>query len=168
MRDVFRYATQAAIWIVFIVGIGYLSAAPTYRHFPEGEALLKLSFVHGGAHAVACRKRSREELLKLAPNMRRPNDCSRRRVDLRLEIELDGEPLFAATLPPTGLSGDGPSRIYRRFNVSSGAHVLILKLRDSRRDDGGFDYVTRTELDLVPGQSAAIDFRPNHGGFVVR
>lgn len=167
MRNLVRFFGQAAVWVLFIAGIGYLSAAPPYRHFEEGDALLKLSFVHGGDHQVACRKRTREELLKLAPNMRKQIDCPRRRVDLHLEIDLDGKRLFNAVLPPTGLSGDGPSQIYRRFAVPAGPHVLDLRLRDTRRTEG-FDHVGRAKLVLKAGQSAAIDFRPRLGGIVVR
>lgn len=168
MPEIVRYILQGVVWVVFALALGYLSSAPAYRHFPADKALLKLSFSHGGARQVACRKRSREELLKLAPNMRKPEDCPRRRVDLVIDVALDGTPLFRGDLPPTGLSGDGPSYIYRRFRVPVGAHVLDLRLRDSRRTDGGFDHSAHLDLDLAAGQSVAIDFRPDRGGFIIR
>ena len=43
-------------------------------------AQIRLSFVHGGDRAEPCRRRTREELEKLAPNMRKPLECSRRRL----------------------------------------------------------------------------------------
>lgn len=167
MNSLFKYLAQALVLCAFVGFVGFFSAAPSYRHFPEDHALLRVSFTHGGDSKVECRKRTREELAALAPNMRRPMDCPRERVSLRLEIDLDDTPLFAATLPPTGLAGDGPSRVYERFVVPVGRHVVDLRLRDSRRSDG-FDHIARKVMNFSAGESIAVDFRNDGGGFVLR
>ena len=166
MTRVLRYLGQAAVLAAFVAVVGYFSGSPPFRHFPEGEALLKVSFTHGGDRKVECRKRTREELAELAANMRTTLDCPRERVELRFELDLDGVPLYQALLPPTGLAGDGPSRVYERFALPAGRHVLDLRLRDSRRSEG-FDHVARKTVEFAAGQSVAVDFRGGEG-FLIR
>jgi hypothetical protein len=160
------YIGQGAVYLLLALGIGYCSDRPAYTHFPPDMALIKLSFAHG-AHKEECRRRTPEELAKLPPNMRRPLACSRERLPVTVELLLDGKPLYQAVLPPTGLAGDGPSRVYQRFAVAPGRHELIARLRDSDRREG-FDYERTAVVELAPEQSLAIDFRPEMGGFVLR
>ena len=84
-----------------------------------------------------------------------------------MELLLDGEPLYQAVLPPTGLAGDGPSRAYQRFAVPPGRHELSARLRDTDRAEG-FDYERTAMVELAPAQSLAIDFRSEMGGFIFR
>jgi len=167
MADVTRYLGQAAIYAVSALVLGTFSDRPAYTHFPPDMALIRLAFVLGAARREPCRRLSPEELAELPPNMRRPQACSRARVPVLVELELDGEVLYRASLPPTGLAGDGPSRVYERFAVPPGRHELIARLRDSRRDEG-FDYEERVEVELEPEQSLAIAFRAETGGFIFR
>lgn len=160
------YVGQGAVYLLLALGIGYFSDRPAYTHFPPDMALIKLSFAHG-ANKEECRRRTDEELARLAANMRRPLVCARERLPVTVELLLDGEPLYHAVLPPTGLAGDGPSRTYQRFAVSPGRHELSARLRDSDRSEG-FDYERSAVVELAPGQSLAIDFRPEMGGFVFR
>ncbi len=81
-----------------------------------------------------------------------------------MQIKIDGQPIHGEILQPTGLSGDGPVRIYEKFLVPAGRHVITARLRDSRRDDG-FDYESTHEADLVAWQNLAIDFKVDKGGF---
>jgi hypothetical protein len=98
--------------------------------------------------------------------MRKQVDCPRERLPVWIEILVDGRSIYRASLPPTGLSGDGPSRIYTRFNVASGPRHLQLRLRDSARTEG-FDYELDRVIDLKPQQNLAVDFRPELGGFIL-
>lgn len=166
MASLARYLGQAAIYALFAAVIGLFSNSPAYTHFPPDLALIRLSFAHG-ARKESCRERTPEELAKLPRNMRRPLECTRVRLPVVVELDIDGAALYRAVLPPTGLAGDGPSRVYERFPVPPGRHELVARLRDSDRAEG-FDYERRVVLDLVPGQSVAIDFRAETGGFVVR
>ena len=165
MTRLLAWPGQIMIYALFGALIGYFSSQPAYDHFPADQALVKLSFAHGGKRKGECRRRTREELQKLAPNMRKPVVCPRERVPVYVELAFDGETIYRASLPPTGLSSDGPSRVYARLPVPSGQHVLTARLRDSARESG-FDYERTASVKLEPGHSLAIDFRADIGGFV--
>ncbi|MBT3372141.1 MAG: hypothetical protein HOA08_14850 [Rhodospirillaceae bacterium] len=167
MNMLFRYAGQALVYLIFAAFLGYFASAPVYNHFPADKALIKLSLAHGAAREGGCRRRTQEELQKLAPNMRRPMDCPRQRLPVVIEFEIDGVTLYSASEPPTGLSGDGPSRIYQRFTVSAGKHDIVARLRDSDRTEG-FDFEKKATIELKAQQSLAIDFRQEMGGFLLR
>lgn len=162
-----RMAAATAALTVFFAGCAWLSTWPVYQQIPTGSAVIKLSFTHGADRSSECRRLSPEELAKLPPNMRKPISCPRERRPLVAEFEIDGIVAFAETLPPTGLSGDGPSRVYRRFVVPAGAHRLAARLRDTPRADG-FDHTITRDVTLSQNQSLAIDFRPELGGFIIR
>lgn len=146
-----------------ITGAAALSAWPAYRSLPEGAAMLKLSFSHGGARN--CRPMTEAELAKLPPNMRRKQICERRRAAVHVVLEIDGAPAFRAELPPSGLAGDGPSRVYEKFTLPAEPHQIAVRLRDSGRAEG-FDHAAERRVELAPGQSFVIDFSPVAGGFV--
>lgn len=166
MSAALRLAGQATLYLAFIAVIA-LGTKLSYRHFPADKAVIKLSFTHGAARPADCRRLSAEELAKLAPNMRRPTECARGRLAVLTELVVDDETVFSATLPPTGLAHDGPSRVYRTFVVPPGRHHLVIRLRDSARASG-FDYVRTAEIDLAPQQNFVIDFRPEGDGFIFR
>lgn len=167
MARLLGYLGQAAVYLVTAVLLGVFSDSPAYRHFPQDRALVKLSLVHSAQRKEPCRRRTAEELAKLAPNMRKPMACSRERLPLWLEMRLDGRLLFGEALPPGGLSKDGPARIYRQFPVAPGRHRLSLGMRDSARTEG-FDHRFDREIELRALQSLVIDFRPESGGFILR
>jgi len=133
---------------------------------PDGMAALTVTFTHGAERRGECRRLSQEELARMPPNMRRPTECPRGRMPVILEVDLDGVPLLQASLPPTGLSGDGPSQIYRRFALPARDYEIEVRLRDTRRETG-FDHAATRRVRLVPGQNLVIDFRPD-SGFVIR
>ena len=146
-----------------IAGVAVLSAWPTYRTVPQGTALLKLSFSHGGARS--CRDLTDQELAKLPPNMRRTEICDRERQPVFVELDLDGETVYRASLPPSGIAGDGPSRVYQRFVLPAGEHDVAVRLRDTSRAQG-FDHTAERRISLAPEQSFAIDFHMVAGGFI--
>lgn len=164
-------ALRAVLQTVFYVGfaalIGHFAANPSYRHFPDDKAEIKLSFSHGAQRKGGCRPRTQEELSKLPPNMRTAQLCPRERVPMLVEVEVDGALVFRELLLPTGLSKDGPAHTYRRLPVEIGTHAVRFRLRDSEKTEG-FDYDTSLDIVLVAGQSVPVDFRAERGGFVVR
>ena len=147
-------------------GAAWLSTNPSYRQIPGETAVVKLSFSHG-AERQSCHRRTSGEFAKLPQNARKPMDCPRIRGAVYTELFIDQKPVFAASLPPSGLSGDGPSRVYQRFTVPAGRRLIAARLRDTPRTEG-FDHSLERAVDLAPGQSLAIDFRPELGGFSVR
>ena len=166
MASIFQYTGQAIAYTLFAVVVGYFATEPAYKHFDPGKAQIKLSFGHAGGHETECRRLTQEELNQLAPNMRRPLDCPRRRVPVLIELELDGELLYSAELPPSGIAGDGVSTAYKTFAVEPGQHRLVARLRDSNRAEG-FDYEKTSSITLSPLQNFVIDFHPSRGGFLL-
>ncbi len=132
---------------------------------PEGTALLRLSFAYSGVRN--CRDRTPEELAALARNMRQKQICERRRLPVEVVMQIDGAPAFQALMQPSGLSGSGPSRIYRRFVVPAGQHRVSVALRADPAVSG-FTHEASFDMDLSAGESAAIDFSSTAGNFVLR
>ena len=155
---------QFVVYTAFMAMLGYFATMPAYTYVDPGAAVITLSFGHAGARVSECRRLTTEEIAALAPNMRRPMDCPRGRVSLLVELELDGEAMYRATLAPSGLAGDGASSAHERFVVVPGHHRVTVRLRDSRREEG-FDYQMEEDVELVPGQHLVVDFRAGTGGF---
>lgn len=166
MKRAFRIIAQGVVYCAFAVLVGYFSAAPAYRLLDDGEAQIKLSFAYGGKPVGGCRDRTAAELEALAPNMRKAQVCSRERVPLAIEFELDDKMIYKNVLPPSGLRGDGPSRMYEKFVIGAGEHKVGLRLRTTVRDEG-WDYITRRIVHVDAGDNLAIDFDPVAGGFVI-
>lgn len=160
-----RSAAQAAVYAAVALLLGFFAQSPRYQAFPADMAQIKLSLAHGAQPKGECRRLSRAELDKLPPNMRKPVSCPRQRLPLLVELLVDGRTVYSASVEPTGLSGDGPSRVYERFAVTPGRHQITARLRESARTEG-FDYERTAEILLRPGQNLAIDFRAETGGFL--
>lgn len=160
-------AGQVVIYALVALALGVLSDSPSWQAHSEDKAEIVLSFSHGGARR-GCRTLSDAELADLAPNMRPKNRqvCPRERVPVAILLLLDGETIVDAILPPTGLTGDSPSRIYQRLSVAAGSYELQAHLRDTDRAEG-YDYDFSQSVRLRPRQRVVLDFRQDLGGFVI-
>lgn len=165
MPRLWAWLGQALIYGIVALGLGAFSTRPAYLHFPPDKAQIVLSFSHVGDRVVPCRKPTREEIQEMAANMRRAEICERARLPLQVELLLEGEALYSASLVPTGLSRDGASQVHERFTVAPGRHELLVRLRDSARSSG-YDYEAAAVVELRPRQSLVIDFRAELGGFL--
>src|SRR5512132_1607035 len=166
MQTVLRYGAQAVLYAASVAVLGYFSTSPVYRHLAPGDALLKVSLTHAGARKESCRQRSPEELAKLAPNMRAQSVCPRERVPIELEVVVDDAPLFRIVAPPSGLSKDGASTIYRRVPIAAGRHRIQASPADA--PGGAVTFTSDTTIDLAPGRVVVIDFDAAKGGFLFR
>lgn len=162
-----RYLGQGVVYLALAAVLGYFANSPPYTHFPPDSALIKFSLVHSAEHKGGCRRLTAEEIAALPEIMRQPFDCPRERLPVFVELELDGALIYGASLPPSGLSGDGPAKLYQRFAVTPGRHHLVARLRDSDRAEG-FDYQKAADIELAPGQNLVIDFRAETGGFIIK
>lgn len=160
-----RVAAQFAAMAAMVAAVAQLADWPVYRQIPAHSAVVKLSFTHGSNRQTECRRRTPEELAKLPPNMRKPLECPRTRGPLYVEFDVDGQTIYRASLRPSGLSGDGPSRVYQRFVVPAGPHTVAVRMRDTARAEG-FDHVKSGEVVLAAGDNFVIDFQA--GTFVFR
>ncbi len=159
-----QIAGQVVAYAAFMAMLGYFATMPAYTYVDPGAAVVTLSFRHAGAAVRECRRLTPEEIAALAPNMRRPTDCPRARVPLLVELRLDDETLYRASLAPSGLASDGASSAYERFVVAPGRYRLSASLRDSRREQG-FDHEMTEVIELRAGQHLVVDFRADTGGF---
>lgn len=166
MKQALRIAAQLALYVPLMALIGYCSSEPKFSPVRADEALLRLSFIHAAQRKQPCRKRSAEELAKLAPNMRAALDCPRERAPLLVELELDGKLVLRRVVLPVGLRGDGNATLYHRLPVPAGRHRIAVRLRE--RPGEGFDYTREETVELAPGRVLLIDFVAAQGGFLFR
>ena len=167
LKKIMHYSGQAVFYGLFVVVIGYFSSAPAYEHFPKDMALIKASFSHAGQPKEECHVRTADELAKLPPNMRVAIQCGRERSPVMFDLELDGKVVYRAELPPAGLSRDGVSTVYQRFQVPVGRHHLRARLKDSVRVPD-FNYIKEADVELAPAQVFVVEFSSRTGGFVFK
>lgn len=151
---------QGLAYALFALGIAYFSTAPAYVANPPGMAQLKLSFTHAGKYRQECRKRSREELAKLAANMRAPMSCGRERWPVIADLSLNGKKVFSGVASPAGLFRGGQSSFYQELAVPAGFHTINLGLWDSRGEAGpdDYDYTLQSRVELTAGEILVIGF----------
>lgn len=146
-------------------GVAAISNRPVYRQTPPGTGIMMLAFVHGADRRTECRRLTPDEIAKLAPNMRRTLDCPRQRRPLFVELDVGGRVIYQASLRPTGIAGDGPSRVYERFVMPAGQYDVVVRMRDTPRSDG-FDHERREHVALATDQMLVIDFREETSEFM--
>ena len=161
-----RYLLQALNYTVFMALIWYFSTSPSIRVLAEDQAVITLAFGHAGETREPCRKVSAEELAKLAPNMRKLEDCPRERSPIMIEMTLNGQPLYQETLQPPGVFKDGGVDVYFSGQIPAGKHVVEVKMEDNVRQDG-FDYTFEQEIDIEPAKILLLGFNSDKG-FVVK
>jgi hypothetical protein len=167
MSGALRIAGQFAVILALFAGVAVLSNWPAFRQIPADAGVVMLTFVHGADRKGECRRLTPEEIAKLPPNMRRVQDCPRVRRAIYVELDVEGRNIFRADLPPTGIAGDGPSRVYRRFVLPAGKYDVDVRMRDTARASG-FDHEHRETVTLAPAQLLVIDYRPESGNFIIR
>lgn len=164
MSDALWMPVRFAVLALFLGGVVTLSDWPRHRSVPEGMGVVTLSFGHGADRRAACRPATEEELAKMPPNMRRTEICPRGRPSIAIEFEIDGSEVFTAEVPPSGIAGDGPSRVHRNFELPAGTYELTVRMRDRPGDD--FNWQGRKTVELKPADHRVIDFRADGGGFI--
>ncbi|MDO8595990.1 MAG: hypothetical protein Q7R45_05125 [Sulfuricaulis sp.] len=167
LKKIMQYAGQAVFYGLFIAVIGYFSSAPAYVHFPKDMALIKASFSHAGQPKEECHVRTADELAQLPPNMRVAIQCGRERSPVMFDLELDGKVVYRAELAPAGLSRDGVSTVYQRFQVPVGRHHLRARIKDSVRVPD-FNYVKEADVELASAQVFVVEFNARTGGFIFK
>lgn len=165
MRAV-RSAAQFVVVLALFASVALLSDWRVYRQIPPGHAVVTLTFVHNAGRRGECRRLTPQEIAKLPPNMRRVQDCPRERRPVYIELDVDGRPMYRASLPPTGIAGDGPSRVYRKFVLPAGGYEVAVRMRDTATD--AFDHEESRRITLAADQNFVIDFHSETGRFIFR
>ena len=147
-----RYLGQAVLYALFFLPLVYFSDSPDYRNMEEGISVLKLAVRHPGALIGECTS------VAASGHGMRPSSmtqnvevCPRERSPLQLELKLDGQILYSATVPPSGLHSDGISSMYRQFEIPAGSHHLQIKMNDDVKVDGP-TWQMEQAIDLQPAQ----------------
>lgn len=156
---------QAVAYGLFCSVVAYWATDPVYSYLPADRAEIKLAFKHAAQRREKCHKRTHEELMKLAPNMRGANRCSRQRSPLLIELLVDDRPLAKTVYPPPGIHEDGSAYVYEKYRVSLGKHRLTLRMRDTMRTTG-YDHRLTQEIVVEAGQALVIGFDGSKNGFV--
>jgi hypothetical protein len=161
-----RILGQIVMYAMFIAFIGYFSTAPAYTFLALDQSLIKMTFSHAGQRKQPCRERSAEELKKMPSHLRKKKDCPRERSPLDVEMKLDGETIYSATISPGGLSHDLASPVYERINLPAGEHHLQLSMRDDIHSKD-YNYVLKKDVIMRPAQILVIDFNSEIGKFAL-
>ncbi len=164
MRLALAMAGRFAALAVVFAAAAALSDWPDHRSLPDGVGVLTLSFGHGADRKAACRPATPEELAALPPNMRRTEICPRERPPIRVELDIDGRPAFQADVPPSGIAGDGPSRVHQSFTLAAGTHTVSVRMRD--RPGDAFTWQASRKIDIAEAGHRVVDFRPEAEGFI--
>ena len=166
MNRAFNWIGQALLYSCFALAIGVFSRWPMYHPLKPDHALIKVSFVHHGVRVADCRPYTKEELAKLAPNMRAPMKCERERSPVQIELDIDGKTVYQKTAYPSGLSRYVASTVYQSFDVPAGARRIAVRLKDNQTIEG-FNYQHDSTITLKPAQVLVIDFNAEQGGIIL-
>lgn len=167
VTDLLRIAGQFVVIAGLFAAVAAFSDWPAYHQLPDARAVITLSLVHGADRQAECRRLSPAEIAKLPPNMRRTQDCPRGRRPIFVELDLGGRTVFSEILPPTGIAGDGHSKVYKRFVVPAGEHEVAVRMRDTARIEG-FDHERKGRVQLAAEQMLVIDFDSQKRAFLFR
>lgn len=152
-----RYLLQAFNYTIFMALIWYFATSPSVRVIEDDEAMITVAFAHAGETREECRRLSQEELMKLPPNMRKPEDCPRERSPIIIEAMLDGNVIYSKTMLPPGIFNDGSVNIYYNSKVPAGKHTFEVKMDDSVRTPG-FNHEFEQDININPQQILLVDF----------
>lgn len=153
-----RYLAQALLYALFFLPLVWFTDQPKHRHLDEGLAELKIAVRHAGATIGACSPVAAGTYTALPGDKQRPDICPRERSPLKIELLMDGETLYRATVPASGLHADGVSSIYRRFTVAAGQHHLQLRMNDNVAVEE-YAWVLEQDVHLLPTQVMVASFK---------
>jgi len=98
--------------------------------------------------------------------MRAPMKCERERLPVLIEVDVDGKTVYQHAAAPSGLSRDGASTVYHRFDVPAGQHRITVRMKDNKTA-GGFTHQRDATVTLKPAQVLVIDFNAEQGGIIL-
>jgi len=128
--------------------------------------MITFTLGHVGKRVEPCRRLSQEELMKLAPNMRRPMECARERSPITMQLQMDGEVIYNKTASPLGLYKDQGIDIYQNIKVTAGKHHLLVWINDDVNVDGP-TYQREQDVIIKPEQHLIVEFKPATGSFAI-
>lgn len=121
---------------VMLLSIAGLSQLRVRTH--EGGAIVRLSWRTEAINVEACRTLSAEELARVPTHMRQPEECTGRRVDYQVVLDIDGTTALTDTVSPAGARRDRPVYVFHDEAVATGTHdvrVVFTALVPDDHDD---------------------------------
>lgn len=159
MSRALGFLGQALCYALFFLPLAYLSHEPAYRVLDEDMALLKLAVRHPGKIVGECTAATTPGQGMRPTTMTQATEvCPRARSGLQLELVLDGETLYRATVPASGLHSDGISSVYMQFEVPAGRHNLQLRMNDDVAMEG-YPWQFEQDIELQPAQVMVANFK---------
>jgi hypothetical protein len=153
-----RYLFQAVLFTVFFVPVVVLTSQPTHQPMQEDMAVLKVAIRHAGKIIGECTPINPTAKTQPGSNMRLAEICPRERSPLQLELKLDGETVYSASIPASGLHNDGVSSMYQRIAIPAGSHRLQLHMNDDVAAEG-YTWQLDQQIDLQPAQVMVATFK---------
>jgi ferredoxin/coenzyme F420-reducing hydrogenase delta subunit len=166
-RGFLKMPVIVASLALFAVAVGAFSDWPRFHLIDPGTAMVSLSFSHAGPRVRECRRLTQEELNELPPNMRKPDDCPRERLPIRVVFKSGEHTLYEAVRRPTGLWKDGSANVYQRLQVEPGPQQLFIGMNESGLP-GAFDYSLEKEVSLKEGDHLVVEFDESQKTFVFK
>ena len=158
MDKIPRYLGQAILYALFFVPLVYFTQAPTHQHLGPDTAILKIAVRHAGKIVGECTAVSAAQYANQAATVQRAEICPRNRSPLQLELLIDGDTLYSATVPASGLHDDGVSSMYRRFKLPAGPHRVQLLMNDDVSAEG-YTWQLDQDIELQPAQVMVASFK---------
>lgn len=158
MDKVTRYLFQAVLYALFFVPLAFITQQPLHQHLAPDMAELKVAVRHAGQIIGACTPVSAADYANQAANMQHTEICPRERSPLQLELILDGDTLYRASVPASGLHQDGVSSMYQRFSIPAGPHHVQLRMNDDVAVDG-YTWQLEQDIQLQPAQVMVARFK---------
>jgi hypothetical protein len=157
MNKMIQIPLQIVAYSLFCFIIYFLSTDPAYNYLEEDQAEIKLAFKHASQRVHPCVKRTRKELMKLPPNMRKANECPRERAIVHVVIKLDDKLISREEFVPPGLHQDATVFAYAKLPLPVGDHKLSVEMRDTARTEG-YDYQRVDQVSITTGQALVVGF----------
>ena len=121
-----RRAAQGLLAVAVVAAVAAGSRVPVGK--APSHAAVRLSLRTTAGQLRACRERTDAELAELPAHMRAPRACDDLVLPYRLRLDVDGRPLLARLVGPSGLWGDRPLTFVETVAVPPGTHRIAVRL----------------------------------------
>ncbi|MGM0559181.1 MAG: hydrogenase iron-sulfur subunit [Myxococcota bacterium] len=123
-------------------------------------AELVVSVKHRPEAVENCRELTADEKKNTMKHMQTPEICERKRPDVEVEVEVDGD-VHEMVLPARGLSSDGPGIGTQSFAVEPGTHEVNLRVGHVGIDE--WPHSQRFDFDFEQGTRRVVVFDTREG-----
>lgn len=117
-------AASTGVTVIMLLVLAGLSQWPLSGSLDE--AVIRLSWRTAPVRIEECRTLTEEELSRIAPHMRRPEECTGGFADYELRLEVEGAVVQVDTLQPSGLRQDRPVYVFSDHLVAPGTYEVAV------------------------------------------